>query len=42
MASTPAVIMTAPPTKVRRKSSLSSRMRSMVDKVVVSVMALVS
>ena len=41
MASTPAVIMTVPPTKVRRKSSLRARMRSAVDTVVL-VMASVS
>ena len=34
VASTPAVIMTMPPTKVRRKSSLRARMRSAVDMVV--------
>src|SRR5271165_710026 len=34
MASTPAVIMTAPPTKVRRKASLRARIRSDVDTVV--------
>ena len=34
MASTPAVIMTMPPTKVRRKASLRARMRSAVDTVV--------
>jgi hypothetical protein len=34
MASTPAVIMTMPPTKVRRKASLRARMRSAGDTVV--------
>ena len=34
MASTPAVIRTMPPTKVRRKASLRARMRSAVDMVV--------
>ena len=32
MASTPAVIMTAPPTKVRRKASLRARMRSALER----------
>ena len=34
MASTPCVIITAPPTNVRRKASLSWRMRSVLDSVV--------
>src|SRR5271167_2994187 len=37
MASTPAVIMTAPPTKVRRKASLRARMRSAVVTVVLVI-----
>jgi hypothetical protein len=41
MASTPAVIMTMPPKKVRRKASLRTRMVSALDTVVL-VMALIS